>query len=222
MKTGVGYIRISKSEAKSISLDYQKSEVEKLAKLHGYKLISILSDDGISGKDMTNRPGVQALTSLINSKSIDAIFVYKSDRISRNGVQSIMFEALLNSKSVSYFSVCEGLIGDKTEDPLMSYLRAGLNQRERQIIAMRTRSALQKKKESGFKLGAPKYGETIHNGNIVENGSEKLMVERIVQLNRLGYSTRKIAQIATEEGFRTRKQTPISQTQIVRILRQAA
>lgn len=222
MKTGVGYIRISKSEVKSLSLDYQRSEVEKLAKAHGYKLISILTDDGISGKDMSNRPGIQALMSLINSKSVEGLFVYKSDRISRNGIQSIMFEALLNSKSVSYWSVCEGLIGDKSEDPLMSYLRAGLNQRERQIISMRTKSALLKKKESGFVLGAPKYGQTIHNGHVVENGSETLMVQRIVQLNKLGYSTRKIAQIASDEGYRSRKNTALSQTQIQRILKNAA
>jgi len=59
MKKAVGYIRISKSESKSVSLEYQTAEVEQTALANGYRLIAIESDNGISGKSMANRIGIQ-------------------------------------------------------------------------------------------------------------------------------------------------------------------
>ena len=148
---------------------------------------------------------------------------YKSDRISRNGIESIMFESLLNSKIVVYLSVSEGIIGDINEDPLMPWLRGGLNQRERLIISMRTKAALNRKRERGERLGGGiRYGQSILNGNVVENTSEIAIVTRIKQLNSLGYPTRKIAEIVNSEGFKPRRGQYFRQTQIIRILRAVA
>lgn len=223
MKQAVGYIRISKCESKSISLEYQRTEVEKTALAHGYTLVSIQSDNGISGKSMANRPGLQAVLNMLNGKSkIQAVICFKSDRISRNGVESIMFESLLASKNVAYISSTEGVIGDSNEDPLLPFLRGGLNQRERMIISMRTRKALNLKRERGERLGGGiRYGQTVQNGQVVQNESELAIVNRTRQLKAMGYSTRAIAQILNDEGYKPRRGTAFKQTQIVRILRAA-
>jgi site-specific DNA recombinase len=223
MKKAVGYIRISKSETKSVSLEYQKAEVERTALAHGYSLIAIEADNGISGKSMANRPGLQAVLNLVNSKSaIQAVICFKSDRISRNGVENIMFESLLASKKIAYISASEGILGDSTEDPLMPWLRSGLNQRERMIISMRTKKALDLKKEQGYRLGAAKYGQSIQNGQAVQNESEIAIVNRTRELKAIGYSTRAIAQILNDEGYKPRRGSIFKQTQIVRILKAAA
>jgi site-specific DNA recombinase len=224
MKKAVGYIRISKSETKSVSLSYQQAEVEKTALAHGYTLIAIECDNGISGKSMANRPGLQAVLNMLNGKSeIQAVICFKSDRISRNGVESIMFESLLASKNVAYISATEGVIGDSNEDPLLPFLRGGLNQRERMIISMRTRKALNLKRERGERLGGGiRYGQTVHNGQVVHNESELAIVKRTCELRTMGYSTRAIAQILNEEGFKPRRGSVFGQTQVCRILKNAA
>lgn len=221
MKKAVGYIRISKSETKSVSLEYQTVEVTRTALAHGYNLISVQADDGISGKAMANRPGLQTVLNLVNTNAVQAVVCFKSDRISRNGLESIMFESLLASKKISYISASEGIIGDSNEDPLLPYLRGGLNQRERMIISMRTKRALALKKDNGFLLGAAKYGQSVKNGQAVQNESEMAVVKRTHELQGLGYSTRKIAQILNEEGFKPRRGQAFRQTQIVRILKAA-
>jgi DNA invertase Pin-like site-specific DNA recombinase len=222
MKTGVAYIRISKNESRSMSLDYQKIEVEKLAVSKGYKLISIESDNGISGKSMANRPGIQNVINMVNNKTVNAVICYRSDRISRNGLESIMFENLLNTNKIAYFSVTEGLIGDINEDPLMPWLRSGLNQRERMIISMRTKAALNLKRERGERLGGGiRYGQSIQNGDIIQNEVELQIVKRIHELHRQEYPTRAIAQILDSEGYRPRRGIHFHQTQIIRILKSA-
>ena len=222
MKTAVGYIRISKSESKSVSLDYQQTEVEKLAVSKGYELISIESDNGLSGKSMANRPGFQNVLNMVNKKIVEAVICYKSDRISRNGLESIMFENLLITKKIAYWTVTEGLLGDVNEDPLLPWLRSGLNQRERMIISARTTAALNRKRERGERLGGGiKYGQSIQNGHIVQNELELKIVQRTCELQCLGYSTRRITETLNQEGFRPRRGTKFYQTQIIRILKAA-
>lgn len=222
MEIAVAYLRISKNESKSISIEYQKIEVEKLAVLKGYKLISIESDNGFSGKSIANRPGIQNIINMVNNKTVNAVICYRSDRISRNGLESIMFESLLKTNKVLYWSVAEGLIGGVDEDPLMPWLRGGLNQRERLIISMRTKSALNRKRERGERLGGGiRYGKSIQNGNIIQNEVELQIVKRIQELHSQDYPTRAIAQILNSEGYRPRRGTQFHQTQIIRILKVA-
>lgn len=207
MNRAVGYIRISKAETRSHSLEYQEAEIRKAATAFGYEIVSIYSDNGISGKTM-NRPGIIAVQKLVIDNKIDAVICFKSDRISRNGIDSVMFESLLASKKVAYISVTEGLIGAQDEDPLMPYLRGGLNQRERMIISLRTRKALSLKKEKGEKLGANPYGQ---------DDQEQRLVERIHYLHQLGYSSRKMLQVLTDEGFSGRR-GKLHKTTILNIL----
>lgn len=210
MKKAVAYIRISKAETRSVSLEYQTSEIERMALLNGYEIVSVECDNGISGKSMINRPGIQSVLNMVNNKSIDAVLCYRSDRISRNGIESVTFESLLASKQIVYMSVSEGIIGSENEDPLMSFLRGGLNQRERMIISIRTKAALKKKKEQGVRLGAVKYGQ--------KDGSEKAVVDRCSELKASGFSTYRIAETLNNEGFKPRRGSKFHQTQIVRML----
>jgi site-specific DNA recombinase len=90
------------------------------------------------------------------------------------------------------------------------------------IISMRTKKALDLKKEQGYRLGAAKYGQSIQNGQAVQNESEIAIVNRTRELKAIGYSTRAIAQILNDEGYKPRRGSIFKQTQIVRILKAAA
>jgi DNA invertase Pin-like site-specific DNA recombinase len=133
-----------------------------------------------------------------------------------------MFENLLNTNKIAYFSVTEGLIGDSNEDPLMPWLRSGLNERERTLVSIRTKSALNRKKERGERLGGGiRYGYSVINGQIIQNEYEQNIVKRIKELQSQDYPTRAIAQRLNSEGFKPRRGTQFHQTQIIRILKSA-
>lgn len=222
MKKAVGYARLSQDKQGSVSLEYQADSIKALAKVHGFKLIGI-ETDLVSGKSIKKRPGVQRVIQAVEAKQVDALLVFKSDRLSRNGLESLQLEKLLATNGVSYISHCEGvLIGNSSEDKFMAYVRAGLNERERELHSMRLKRALAKRRELGQTLGhQARYGLKMVNGKIVEDPNEQPMILRVHQLRNAGHSLRSIAGILTAEGFKTRKGSQFSHRQVHLILNAA-
>ena len=216
----LGYARISKSEKKSVSIEYQVAEIKKLANAQGYKVSAIEIDDGISGKSIKSRPAVQRVLEHVANKKIDSVIVYRSDRMSRDGLEGLHIEKLFTDHGVKYLSCTEGLLaGGSVDDIFMGFIRNGLNQRERQVISLRTRQALQLKKSKGERLGSQlPYGYGVVNGSVVEVPAEQALLRKIGELRDMGLSTHKITGKINSEGYLTRKNTPFSRTQIVRIL----
>lgn len=219
----LGYARISKDEENSVSLDYQEAEIRKCCEREGLSLVGIEIDNGISGKAIKNRPAVQRVLQAVELKAVDFIVVFKSDRMSRNGLESLQIEALMQQRGVAYLSTTEGrLDNDSVDDEFLSFIRAGLNQRERKLISLRTRTALQRKKERGERIGGrPAYGWRVVNGELVPEPREQEAIARMKALQAKGYTTREIVKALEQEGFRTRTGSLFCQTQVVRILKAA-
>ncbi|WHY34216.1 recombinase family protein [Cytobacillus firmus] len=78
------YIRVSTEEqAQNFSLKAQEEVVKEYAERKGYELYDVYCDDGYSGKDF-NRPEIQRLFKDLYNDKVDAILVWKIDRLSRN------------------------------------------------------------------------------------------------------------------------------------------
>lgn len=223
MKRALGYVRISKDEEGSVSLDYQRAEIEKYCQREGLTLMGIEQDNGISGKVIANRPGVQRVLQAVDAREVDCVVVYKSDRMSRDGLESLQIEKLFLKRGVAYLSCTEGnLTADSVDDEFMRFIRAGLNQRERKLISLRTRQALARKREKGERVGGrPPYGWKVENGVLVSEPKEQEAIGRMQALQAKGYSTREIVRALRREGYRTRRGTCFTQTQVVRVLRAA-
>ena len=221
MKTALGYIRNSKDEKNSVSLDYQRREIEKYCLVNDLQLLGIEEDKGISGKSVKTRQGLMRIKEAVKGRTLDAVVVFKSDRLSRNGRDSLDLEELMSEKRVAYLSTTEGRLSSETvDDEFMQYIRAGLNQRERKLISLRTKQALARKKEKGERIGGqPAYGWKVLNKELVPEDKEQNIIKRIVTLRDLGLSFRKIESKLTEEGLMTRKGTTFSFIQIARILK---
>ena len=221
MKTALGYIRNSKDEKNSVSLDYQRREIEKYCLVNDLQLLGIEEDKGISGKSVSTRQGLMRIKEAVKERTLDAVVVFKSDRLSRNGRDSLDLEELMSEKRVAYLSTTEGRLSSETvDDEFMQYIRAGLNQRERKLISLRTKQALARKKEKGERIGGqPKYGWKVVDKELIPEDHEQGIIKRIVKLRDLGLSFRKIESKITEEGLVTRKGTTFSFIQIARILK---
>ena len=88
--TTIGYVRVStEDQAKEgVSLDNQKSKIEAYCLLKDLNLSEIISDQGISAKNL-NRKGIQRVLKLARTKQVDAIVVYKLDRIFRSTTDAL-------------------------------------------------------------------------------------------------------------------------------------
>ena len=86
----VGYIRVSTDDQakEGVSLDNQKSKIEAYCQLKDLNLSEIIEDAGISAKNL-KRPGVQRVLKLARKKQVDAVVIYKLDRIFRSTVDAL-------------------------------------------------------------------------------------------------------------------------------------
>lgn len=223
MRTAIGYTRLSVDKENSISIEYQTKAIKALAKAHNLKLVGI-EVDMVSGKSIKNRPGIQRLIQAVELGHVQSVLTFKSDRLTRQGNESLRLEALFQAKGILYITSSEGILNDPTnsnlfDDPLMKYIRAGLAERERSIHSYRLKKALTEKRERNERLGSqPRYGYMVINGELVENPKEVPLINRIRQLSSAGHSTRNIASIITNEGFQTRKGTDFGHRQVHLIL----
>lgn len=108
MKTAVIYTRVSTVEQakKDLSIPYQIDRCKKHAKDNNYVVVGEFSDPGKSGTN-TNRPDLQKMFTFMIEKKIDALIVYKQDRLSRNMKDFWTMEEILKHNNIKFLSVTE-------------------------------------------------------------------------------------------------------------------
>ncbi|MEW6571347.1 MAG: recombinase family protein [Nitrospirota bacterium] len=201
-----GYVRVSTEEQakEGISLDAQKEKIKAFAVVHDLELVDIISDEGYSGKNMA-RPGLQKLIDLTKGQAIEAVIVYKLDRLSRK-TRDLLFliEDSFKKGNTRFFSLTEQIDTDTAMGKFFLTLMGAMAQMERELIAERTKATLAYKKDCGDSLGHIPYGNKRVNGKLVEDPDEQRVIREIKKLRRQGKSYRKIACILNDQGIPTR------------------
>jgi len=110
MVKAVGYIRVSTTEQAGggISLENQEAEIKAYCQLKDFDLIDIIPDAGISAKNL-QRPGSQRVIKMAQRKRVDAVIVYKLDRMFRSTVDALEATKQFDRWRVSFHSIEEKL-----------------------------------------------------------------------------------------------------------------
>ena len=226
MKTAIGYTRVSTTGQASdgFSLPMQENKIRAYCDLNDLDLVDVIVDAGISGKNLTGRPGVQQLISLIKTRKTDSVIVYKLDRLGRSTRDLIEIAELLKKKRVALHSVTEKLDTSTPHGKFFFTLTGAMAEMERDMISDRVKSGMAEKKSQGGRITrhAPYGYQFTPDGKLIENLQEKRIVKRIRQLNSNGFSIRAIEQKLFDEGILNRSSKKLTGTQIWRILQQAA
>jgi len=201
-----GYTRVSTEEQakEGISLETQKAKIQAFASLKDLNLVEIITDEGVSGKDL-NRPGVQRLLDIVKDKGTEAVIVYKLDRLSRK-TQDLLFiiEDIFKKGDTRFFSLTEQIDTETAIGKFFLTIMGAMAQMERELISERTKANLAYKKEIGDSLGHVPYGYQRDKGKLIRNEQEQKIILRIKRLKRDGKSYKKIAEILNEQGILTR------------------
>lgn len=197
----VAYYRVStqKQKKSGLGLDSQKAIVEHFAKIDKAEIIQEFTESR-SGKDMDNRPILkEAINYCLKNDCI--LIVAKLDRLSRD-VEHIF---KIKKKLKNRFKSCDL----PSSDSLTLSIFAGLAQRERELISIRTKAALKAKKAQGAKLGNPSHltedARKLAWQRIRENATNNPNNQRAMRLivrcrnEKLGWG--KIAKELNENGF---------------------
>ena len=221
----VGYIRVSTEEQArgGISLDMQQAKIRAYADLEGLELVEIFSDEGISGCSIKIRPGVQKAIRMVRDKAVEAVIIYKLDRLARNTVEALEIASLMDQRSVALHSITEKLDTKSAIGRFFFTLLASLAEMERQLIGERIQAAMERKRQKGEPCnGNPPYGHRIIDWQVVPDPTEQMAIKRIHQLREQGHTIHGIYQTLAEEGFVNRKGRPLASTQIHTIITRKA
>lgn len=201
----VGYIRVSTDEQarEGISLENQRAKIEAYCQLNDLELTEILEDAGRSGKDF-NREGMQRLIDLVKARSIDAVIVYKLDRLSRRVRDTLQLMDLVEKHRVAFHSITERIDTKTAMGKFFLNIMASMNQWERDTISERTRDALSMKIARKERVGSIRYGYTLaaDGKSLVENSKEQEAIRLIKKLQKQGYTLRAICAELEQRGYR--------------------
>jgi DNA invertase Pin-like site-specific DNA recombinase len=151
MERAVAYYRVStKQQHRSgLSIDAQRTAVARFAEAEGLKIIAeyVEAETGKGADALDRRPKLAAALAAARSAKC-SVLVSKLDRLSRD----VAFVSGLMAQRVPFIVAELG----RDADPFMLHLYAALAEKERRLIAERTKAALAAKKAQGARLGNPR------------------------------------------------------------------
>jgi len=199
----VGYVRVSTDEQarEGISLESQRGKIAAYCELNDLSLTEIIEDAGKSGKDL-NREGIQTLIDLVKGRKVDAVVVYKLDRLSRRVRDTLSLMDLIEKRSVAFHSITERIDTKSAMGKFFLNIMASMNQWERDTISERTRDALHLKIVKNERAGQVPYGWTVAGDGkaLLENEKEQRAIALIRDLHAKEYSFRAICRELEKEG----------------------
>jgi DNA invertase Pin-like site-specific DNA recombinase len=206
MIKAIGYIRVSTYEQarEGVSLESQEQKIRDYCKLKDFEILEILQDAGISAKNL-RRPGAQRVIEMARNKMVDAVVVYKLDRMFRSTVDALETTRLFDKRNVSFHSIEEALDSKSAMGKFFFTLTAALAEMEREIIGERTRDVLQRKKANGEVYGHVPFGFKKFKGKLLNNDGEQKIVQTVLGMRAKGFNFSRISRELNQKGFKTKK-----------------
>ncbi len=151
------YIRVSTDEQvrEGVSLDMQEERCREVARAAGATDVTIYRDEGYTGTNL-RRPGLRKLLSELDG--VDAVYVWKLSRLSRNLRQLLDVLTLLSEHDVGLVSVTERFDLSSPFGKAALHILATFNELQADIIRENVCAALDGIARSGRWPGGDVYG----------------------------------------------------------------
>lgn len=186
-------------QVEGYSIDAQKELLVNFTKSKEYSSYKFYIDGGYSGKDL-NRPAMQELMKDVENHEIDAVIVFKLDRISRSQRDTLyLIEEVFNKHNVGFISVRENFDTTSPFGKAMIGILSVFAQLERETILERTRLGLRKRAEAGLWRGGGKipfpYDYDEKQGILIPNPEKVELLNKMITLYLSGSSFLQISNI---------------------------
>jgi DNA invertase Pin-like site-specific DNA recombinase len=145
------YLRVSTTEQTTTN---QCRELQAVAKRHGWSMVQVFEDAGISGaKGRKDRPALDALLKSVARREVDMVAAWSVDRFGRSLTDLLDFLRELHAKGVDLFLHQQGLDTSTPAGRAMFQMMGVFAEFERAMIRERVLAGLARAKEQGISLG---------------------------------------------------------------------
>lgn len=222
MQTAI-YARVSTEEQASegFSIHAQKDKLTKYAELNDWDIVDYYVDDGISGKNLTERPEVSRLIKDVESGKITNVLVYKLDRLTRSVKDLIYLIELFDKNNCTFNSQTEKIDTSNAVGRMFVKIIGIFAEFERENLAERVSFGYEQKTKEGNYTncnGVFGYDYIIGKGKLKVNNEEAKYVKRIYDWYINGDSMLKIAGKMKEFNVPTKRGGKWNQSTIASIL----
>lgn len=217
------YARVSTEEQanEGFSIHAQKDKLTKYAEVNDWIITDYYVDDGISGKNLTERPEVTRLIEDVKSGKINNVLVYKLDRLTRSVKDLIYLIELFDKHNCTFNSQTEKIDTSNAVGRMFVKIIGIFAEFERENLAERvTFGYEQKTKEGNYTNtnGVFGYDYIVGKGILEVNKLESHYVKKIYEWYLQGDSMIKIANRLRDEDVPTKRGGHWNQSTIQSIL----
>lgn len=222
MKKACVYTRVStdaQGEDGKVSLPEQERMAKACIESKGWQYIRTYEDNGYSGRS-TERPALKQMLSDLQNGDIDAVVIYKLDRLSRKQRDTLeIIEEFLLKNEVDLVSLNETLDTSTPWGRAMIGVLSSFNQLESENIAMRTAMGrYATAREGGYAGGKPPLGYKAVDGHLVIVPEEAEIVRLVYSLRSEGKTLHAITNELNARGYRSKKGNEFKHSAIQTIL----
>lgn len=147
------YLRVSTD---SQTTENQRMVLEEVAHRHGWTIIHVFADEGISGaKGRDQRPAFNDLLKAIARREIDVVMSWSVDRLGRSLPDLISFLSDIQAKGCDLYLHQQAIDTSTPSGKMLFQMLGVFAEFERSIIRSRVIAGLERTKAKGTKLGRP-------------------------------------------------------------------
>jgi site-specific DNA recombinase len=207
-QNAVIYLRVSTEEqVENYSLDTQAELCKKEAERRGLGIIEVFREEGRSAKSIQGRPTLIQLLEFCRKhrKEIDAVIVYRLDRISRQTADYLAIRKKLTECDITLISASEPT-GDTPTETFIETMLAGFAQMDNDVRGERAKNGLKARFISGLHNGSVPLGYVRQNGYAAKDPETFEAIKGAWELMATGTtSLRAMARILNEQGVRDKR-----------------
>jgi len=206
------YVRVSTDEQakEGYSIRAQIDKLKNYIQIKDWGFHKVYADEGISGKNITDRPAINELIADIKSGKVNNVLVYKIDRLTRSTKDLIELTEIFNHHKCGFNSLMESIDTQTASGRMFLKIIGIFAEFERENIIERITVACEKKVKEGYTLASANvsYGYIHKAGERVQqiNPEEAKIVKEIYQMYLDGnVSYASIARNLNHRGIKPRR-----------------
>ena len=153
------YVRVSTDGQTTVN---QQRELEAVVDRHGWTVVDIFRDHGISGKNgWEQRPAFDRMLQGVARRDFDLIAAWSVDRLGRSLQHLLTFLGELKAKGVDLYLHQQAIDTSTPAGRALFQMLGVFAEFERAMIVERVKAGLRRAAAQGKKLGRPRVAETV-------------------------------------------------------------
>ena len=175
METAI-YVRVSTEEQaqEGFSIRAQQQKLKEYANIMEWSIYDVYLDEGISGKNITQRPAMTRMVADIEAGYVKNVLVFKIDRLTRSTADLVYLIDLFKEYDCAFNSLMESIDTSTASGRMFIKIIGIFAEFERENIAERCRVGLERKAREGYTTASKcaSYGYNRAKGQKIQTINE--------------------------------------------------